>query len=295
MLLKAATSPVAKLLMFGIISIYLSTHTHTFKSNILHNKWMCQLYSQRTALRTTCCDIGLVIQSCLLLFKALFSSYMLSTVSTLSLHHCLSFSFPFLTYLLPTGYWRLTFSTLSAGYLPQRKKVKGSLQTAIRQDRNLGSYLVLVTVWIFGSLLKFVITSWALKHCPNMFCCESMEPVWHFKRERAMRHHYSFTESRNGGGLSYFSVPARAFASLKLYISTCPRPSFSFFGKSFPLHYSLFTKPHLLHSYLFKTSSEEKEHVNQRSNTRAWSQMYTSFMYGIVVLSNINPVEIQYW
>lgn len=64
-------------------------------------------------------------------------------------------------------------------------------KTAIIQGRNLGSFIMLLTVWIYGCLLQCVITSWALKHCPNMFCCESTDPVWrYFRRDGAMRHHY---------------------------------------------------------------------------------------------------------
>lgn len=94
MLLLAATSPETKLLMLGLIFyIYTYTHTridtntyniYTLNSVILH-KSMCQLYCQRTALRTICCDAGLFIQFCVLPFKVLFSSYMLSTVSILYL------------------------------------------------------------------------------------------------------------------------------------------------------------------------------------------------------------------
>lgn len=63
---------------------------------------------------------------------------------------------------------------------------------------------VLVTVWISGSLLQFVITSWALKHCPNMFCCESTDPVWHYFKERGQWSSLLITVIRNrGGGLRH--------------------------------------------------------------------------------------------
>ena len=153
---------------------------------------MYQLYSQRTALRTICCDIVLPIQFCLLPFKSLFSSYMPSTVSILYLFivvwHSPSL---FLPISCPLATEDSPFQNFEIDTFLRERRSKAHSKTAITQDRNLGSYLVLLTVWIHGSLLQFVITSWALKHCPNMFCCESTDPVWHyFKSKRAMRHHY---------------------------------------------------------------------------------------------------------
>lgn len=111
-------------------------------------------------------------------------------LQTAAFHHCLAFSFPILSHLLPTGYRKLTFPKLSDRSLPQRKEAKHSLQNSNRPGQKAG-ILPCVGNWIYGSLLQFVITSWALKHCPNMFCCESTDPVWHYlKRERATRHHY---------------------------------------------------------------------------------------------------------
>lgn len=140
-----------------------------------------------------------------LTLKALCSSYLLSAVSILDLCHCLAFPFPFLTHLLPTGYRRLTFPKLSVDtFLRERRSKKAPSKTAITAGRNLGSYLVLVTVWISGSLLQFVITSWALKHCPNMFCCESTDPVWHYFKERGQWSSLLITVIRNrGGGLRH--------------------------------------------------------------------------------------------
>lgn len=107
------------------------------------------------------------------------------------------FSYPSSAHWIQKTHLSTTFS----GYLPQRKKVKeSSLQNSNHTDRNLGSYLELVTVWISGSLLQFVITSWALKHCPNMFCCESTDPVWHYFKERGQQSSRLITVIRNGGG-----------------------------------------------------------------------------------------------
>jgi len=99
---------------------------------------MYQLHSQRTALRTICCDVGLFIQSVSYPLK-LFFPLICHHLSPYSIsRHCLAFSSPFLSYLLPAGYRRLTFSKLSDGYLPQRRKVKGSLQNSSRARQEPG-------------------------------------------------------------------------------------------------------------------------------------------------------------
>lgn len=152
---------------------------------------MYQLYSQTTALRTICCDAGLFIQSVsypLKLFSPLTCCQLSPCCISIIIWHSPSL---FLPISCPLATEDSPFQNFQTDTFLRERRSKAHSKTAITQDRNLGSYLVLVTVWIYGSLLQFVITSCALKHCPNMFCCESTDPVWHyFKRERAMRHHY---------------------------------------------------------------------------------------------------------
>lgn len=90
-------------------------------------------------------------------------------------------------------------------WIPSSEKEgqSSSLQTS-NHSRQKPGILVLVTVWISGSLLQFVITSWALKRCPNMFCCESTDPVWHYFKERGQWSSLLITVIRNrGGGLRH--------------------------------------------------------------------------------------------
>lgn len=128
------------------------------------------------------------------------ASYLLQLFSPLthrqpSPHHLFIVVWHFPSLFLPISCPLATedspFQNFQTDTFLRERRSKARSKTAIIQDRNLGSYLVLLTVWIYGSLLQSVITSWALKHCPNMFCCESTDPVWHcFKRERARRHYY---------------------------------------------------------------------------------------------------------
>lgn len=177
---------------FHYAHIYIHISIHTIYTHILRHFSELLNVSIKSPKSSWGFDCWLFIQFCFLPFTALFS-YMLSNayiLVPLQMLYSILLAFSHLSlahWLQKTHLFKIFRQVTSSEKGGQGLTPK----TAIIQGRNLGSFIMLLTVWIYGCLLQCVITSWALKHCPNMFCCESTDPVWrYFRRDGAMRHHY---------------------------------------------------------------------------------------------------------